>query len=409
MSESIEALPLPWETLQALRSMGYEFPQAVADVTDNSVDAGATRIDVSVYPDPDKPQLSYVAIMDNGCGMTSEELVSAMTLGSSGSAEDDLGKFGMGMKTASLSQCNRLVVGSVKDGRFSGRCWDMDILKAKGKWLLQSVEINEFPAPAKAHLESVKSGTVVLWSKLLSSKGMNAHNAARILESATMNSMRYLATVFHRHLSGEVKGRKFELLLNETAVLPWDPFCAKEKKRRNLGQKKFKVESENGEIGEITLTPYLLPSQEDFSSAGAFNAAAGIDKWNEMQGFYFYRNDRIVKYSGWDRMRSKDEKTKFLRVAVEYTVNQEMDTQMGINVSKRDARIPVVLRQKVDGVLSDWLGEARRSYSNDSDEPIAFREKKYSLSQVEKLVLKHVPAEHAKMIKMAFKKITASA
>lgn len=408
MAKNIEAPPFPYETMAALRSMGYDFSQAVADVVDNSVDAGATTVHVGVYADLEAPACSYVAIMDNGSGMTDEQLIKAMTLGSSGSSVDDLGKFGMGMKTASLSQCNRLMVGTVRSGAFSGYCWDMDLLKRKSQWILESVELSEFPESARNHFKTTKSGTVVLWTKLISAEGQNAHNAAKELDADALAAMRYLSAVFHRYLSGDVKGRKFELLLNETEVLPWDPFCPGEKKRRNLGSKTFKVESAAGFVGSVTLTPILMPSQADFSSAAAFNWAAGIDRWNEMQGFYFYRNDRLVKYSGWDRMRSKDEKTKFLRVAVEYTVNAEMDSKMGINVSKQDAHLPGQLRQQIDKVLSDWMGEARKSYSSDSEQPIAFREKKYSLSQVEKLVLKEVPAEHAKMVKNAFRKIIAA-
>ena len=116
----IEAPPLPYETMAALRSIGYKFPQALADVVDNSIDAGSSEIKLEVMAHPESAADSYVLLMDDGVGMTHDQLVKAMQLGGSNSSAESLGKFGMGMKTASLSQCERMLVGSLKDGDLYG-------------------------------------------------------------------------------------------------------------------------------------------------------------------------------------------------------------------------------------------------------------------------------------------------
>lgn len=131
------------------------------------------------------------------------------------------------------------------------------------------------------------------------------------------------------------------MLMNQRVIVsPWDPYCANEPNREEVGTVHLSVENASGVIGRVTFSAVLLPSQDKFSSSSAFHQAAGVYKWNDMQGFYFYRNDRLVDFGGWSHMRAKDEKSKFLRIAVDYTVNPAMDEEMDVNVSKQTASIP---------------------------------------------------------------------
>lgn len=409
MAKDIEAPPVPHETMAALRSMGYKFYQAAADVVDNSIDAGATSIQVHVHADAEDPAASFVAIMDNGTGMSEQALIRAMTLGSSSASQGDLGKFGMGMKTASLSQCDRMVVATVTKQGFVAFSWDMEVLKKRGRWLLESVSTHELPKPAAEHLRSVKSGTVVVWSRLRKILGKSAHNATVMLERDMVEAMGYLKTVFHRHLRGEVPGVKVSMTMNNHPLEGWDPYCTSEKKAKLLKPVSFKVESAKGVLGSLTFKPVLLPSQDQFSSGPAFAAASGFKKWNDMQGFYVYRNNRLVDFGGWDMLRAKDEKTKFLRVAVEYTESPQMDEEMEINVSKQNASMPKSLRPEIDKILSEWTSLARANYSSARDHKQEFKEKKYSLVEIEKkLIRKCVGASEIALVKRLFRLVEKS-
>lgn len=403
----IEAPPMPYETMAALRAMGYKFPNALADVVDNSIDAGAKNIDLYVMADSALADKSHVLIMDDGKGMTGPELIKAMTLGSSKSGTTDLGKFGMGMKTASLSQCDLLMVASVKNGVFSGYSWDMDLLQSSGRWLLNELTLEHFPEVARAHLKKVKTGTVVMWTRLRAYRNKAAVTASRSIEAESLESRLYLSTVFHRHLAGKVPGKKIKMLMNQRVIVnPWDPYCATELNREVVGTVHLDVENASGVIGRVTFNAVLLPSQDRFSSSSAFHQAAGVYKWNDMQGFYFYRNDRLVDFGGWSHMRTKDEKSKFLRIAVDYTVNPAMDEEMNVNVSKQTASIPAGIKPALDKLLREWIGHARSNYSQASDMPDTFREKKYSLSEVEKMLLRVSDPVDKLKIKSLFIKIS---
>jgi hypothetical protein len=330
-----------------------------------------------------------------------------MTLGSSKSGEADLGKFGMGMKTASLSQCDLLMVGSVKNGAFSGYSWDMDLLRTSGRWLLNELVMEQFPEIAQNHLKDCSSGTVVMWTRLRAYRNKAVITASKSIEAESLVARLYLSTVFHRHLAGLVPGKKFKMMMNQRVIVnAWDPYCSTEPNRKEIETFHLNVENANGVIGSVTFTPVLLPSQDKFSSSAAFHQAGGLDKWNDMQGFYFYRNNRLVDFGGWSHMRAKDEKSKFLRIAVDYTVNKAMDEEMDVNVSKQTASIPSSIRADIDKKLRDWIGYARANYSQASEMPDSFREKKYSLSEVEKMILRICePADKLK-IKSLFIKLS---
>jgi hypothetical protein len=313
----------------------------------------------------------------------------------------------MGMKTASLSQCDLLMVASVKNGVFSGYSWDMDLLQSSGRWLLNELKLEHFPEVARAHLKKVKTGTVVMWTRLRAYRNKAAATASKSIEAESLESRLYLSTVFHRHLAGNVPGKKIKMLMNQRVIVnPWDPYCATELNREVVGTVHIDVENANGVIGRVTFNAVLLPSQDKFSSSSAFHQAAGVYKWNDMQGFYFYRNDRLVDFGGWSHMRTKDEKSKFLRIAVDYTVNPAMDEEMNVNVSKQTASIPAGIKPALDKLLREWIGHARSNYSQASDMPDTFREKKYSLSEVEKMLLRVSDPVDKLKIKSLFIKIS---
>ena len=156
--------------MTAIRSIGYTFESALADIIDNSISSGASNIHInfsSISP-------AYISILDDGCGMNLDELRQAMKYGSKDVREkrekEDLGRFGLGLKTASLSQCKRLTVISKKDGHIYGARWDLDIIQNKQAWVLEvlsETEVEEaYPRSTfipLRDLQTYETGTIVLW------------------------------------------------------------------------------------------------------------------------------------------------------------------------------------------------------------------------------------------------------
>ena len=152
--------------INSMRFMGYTFESAIADIVDNSISAKCNRIDIRFPVNPQEP--CFIAICDNGLGMTKEELFDAMKYGSELKGKHrenyDLGRFGLGLKSASLSQCRKLTDISKKNGILSAYKWDLDIIEETNNWNiieydLEEINNNDF----SKYLPSLQSGTVVLW------------------------------------------------------------------------------------------------------------------------------------------------------------------------------------------------------------------------------------------------------
>ena len=137
MNNYLENNPSADILVNSMRAMGYTFESAIADVVDNSVAVKANLIEIKF---PIDPADCYVAICDNGAGMSREKLIEAMRYGSQVEgeerSEDDLGRFGLGLKSASLSQCRRLTVASKQNGEISALVWDLDIIGQKKGWYM---------------------------------------------------------------------------------------------------------------------------------------------------------------------------------------------------------------------------------------------------------------------------------
>ena len=151
--------------MKSMRSMGYSFEAAVADVIDNSISVKASLVEIKF---PFAPDDVYIAICDDGSGMSATELHDAMKYGSALKrdcrSEDDLGRFGLGLKSASLSQCRKLTVASKKDGIISACIWDLDVVEEKRDWIMVECDNEEIKGIRFIDfLESRASGTIVIW------------------------------------------------------------------------------------------------------------------------------------------------------------------------------------------------------------------------------------------------------
>ena len=345
-----------------MRDLGYEFSDAVAEIVDNSIQAGANVIQVNLQFDGYE---SYLTVLDNGVGMTPAEIREALRFGSMRDYErDDLGKFGLGLKTSSLSQCDSLTVSSrnsQKKVQIHSYSWDMDHINKVDQWEILPIETNELLNPVVEHLYST-TGTAVTWERLNRllnfqdpAGGRAENDFKRLIQELKIS----LGATFHRYLTGEQRSKKVMIFVNGDLVESWDPFCRTEKNTVELESFSIPI-SMDGRKGLVKFRPFVLPAQSQFSSSSAHLRAGGPAKWNKQQGFYIYRSGRLLQSGGWCGLRTSDEHSKLARVLVEIPAG--FDDLFKVNISKMKINFPRELREETIHKLAPTLKKANDSY-----------------------------------------------
>ena len=329
--------------LESMRSIGYTLESAIADLIDNSLSAKAKNIRIE-FRAHDAP---YVAIIDDGLGMSFEALIEAMRHGSTNPLlareSGDMGRYGLGLKTASLSQCRRLTVISKRNEGLSGCCWDLDTIAVKGEWLLLALEETDFPKiPHISELQSQAHGTIVLWQSL--DKLAAGEKDVKVALSQKMSYVRnHISLVFHRFLAREEKNLAVSICMNGAKLNGIDPFLTSHKSTQRLEDEFFNVEGE-----KVSVKPFILPhisklSSEELSSAG------GSDGFRSQQGFYIYRSRRLIIWGTWFRLARKEELSKLARVRVD--IPNSLDHLWTLDVKKSAAHPPEVVRANLRRTL----------------------------------------------------------
>lgn len=359
--KEIISIPNAPRTFEALRSIGYNLNSAVADVVDNAVtkQVSANVVDITFHVDDHR--IAHCSIQDNGCGMSPEVLEEAMRLGTDTTYEDnDLGKFGMGMKTASLSHCNVLTVISKTNGDVTcGYRWDMNHIKRSGDWSLLELSDGMIQSELKERKVNLgASGTIVIWDELFEVEEnyknyqsvTNAENyILRLKEQLSL----HLGMVFHRFIEGKVEHYpQLDIRLNGDSIRPWDPFCRSEAatKSVNLSQSETVLRFPERTNAAITMEGFVLPHKEQFSSTEEWERSKGLLSSNDGQGYYIYRSDRIIRFGGWQGTRSKDEHNKLARVAID--IHPELDDLFRITVNKNKVHFPEQLRNHLKNFVN---------------------------------------------------------
>jgi hypothetical protein len=360
---TVQVIPSARRLISSLRDVGYDFVHAVADLVDNSLAAKATEVKINLSFDGPH---SWLRIADNGFGMTGTDITEAMRYGSERDYEvDDLGKFGLGLKTASLSQCRSLSVASRTDpmrNRIEARRLDLDYIEEANSWEVHILGSSN----RDDHLvEPLKDGpgTVVLWEsldRLLSYKLPWGERAKTSFYNLAEQLEEHLGMVFHRFLSGEIRQRrKVKIWINDNPVEAWDPFARGEKATEMLPSNDYEVSTSNG-VGLIHFQPYVLPPRDRFSSEKAFNRMTGPAKWNAQQGFYVYRANRMIQSGGWCRMRTVDEHSKLARGSLDFF--PDLDSAFEVNVAKVRVSLPGHLRERLRNPVDAWVSRAVQVY-----------------------------------------------
>ncbi|MDP2875392.1 MAG: ATP-binding protein [Holophaga sp.] len=344
--------------IESLRGLGYSAPTAIADLIDNSISAGAGRVDLLFHWEGSH---SHIRILDDGDGMNDPELDKAMRLGErspkDSRASGDLGRFGLGMKTASFSQCRRLTVASKKDGTTSCLRWDLDVLarsEDNGWHLLEG------PHPGSSHLLEVlgnSAGTLVVWEE------MDRIVAPGFMEQDFLDLMdrveQHLAMVFHRYLEGT--SPKLGLTINGRPIAPWDPFLA-----RHPATSSSPVERIPTASGIVEAQWHVLPHKDKLDPR-THESSGGRDGWTAQQGFYVYRNERLLLAGSWlglgqGRPWSKEEAYRLARIRVD--IPNTADEDWRIDIRKSVARPPVAIRMRLTRLAEDAREHARRVFAH---------------------------------------------
>ena len=238
---SVDMPPYAPTLMESTRAIGYSIEAAIADIIDNSIAAGAGRIDIDFFPIGQ----SYISILDNGTGMTEAELISAMQYGSRSPLEvrdeNDLGRYGLGMKTASLSQCRILTVISKKNGAVSGCRWDLNHVKQSESWSLIVLDEHEMAVlPNYDKLCAWSTGTIVIWQDL-DKFAVGEKDIAEAFNRKMALIREHLSLVFHRYLSGEPGLKKLDIRMNDLSITPQDPFLVKKSTQLMVDTFEFSV------------------------------------------------------------------------------------------------------------------------------------------------------------------------
>ncbi len=364
-SRSSAITPSAARLTESLRDIGYDFPSAVADIVDNSIMAGASRVEIVIEFDGTD---SSVAVADDGSGMTANGLVEALRYGSRRSySRGDLGRYGLGLKTASLSQCRSVTVvtrSSVSVNRVSVRTLDLDLIAEWDEWLVVDPGRKPWVQQARDWLTG-EPGTVVIWRKLdrvLPEKRPDGGWARRRLQTMAAKTAEHLGIVFHRFLESS-EGRGLVITVNGQKVEPWNPFAPGEPGRVELAPQRYEVVV-NEVAGMVGLQRFVLPSRDHFSSAAEFERLSGPLNWNRQQGLYIYRAGRLVQWGGWNGIRGIDEHTKLARAALDF--DTDLDSVFHINVAKMRVTIPPQLRQMIERPINELCGHADSAYRKTS-------------------------------------------
>ncbi len=333
------------------RSFGnYDLAAALADLIDNSIRAEAKKLTITFEPDEDDV---IVRIRDDGKGMTKDELIRAMRPASANPEDprdaSDLGRFGWGLKSASLSQARVLTVVSWTSAGCTSAKWDIDDLD---NWTME-LETDE---KAKAYLRTAsksRSGTEVIWShsdRLLDTE--NATNIDEQLNDKIRHAQRQLSLIFHRYLSGEAHS-KFSIQVQGVSLKPTDPFMSQHPATQTIDEEVIKLRGQE----EITVKPYTIPHFSKLT-VDEKEILGGDEGLVRNQGFYVYRNKRLIIYGTWFRLVPHGELSQLTRVRVD--LPNTLDKDWKITLDKSDAQLPVVLRVRLRELIKRF---AKRSTS----------------------------------------------
>lgn len=360
--------PDPYLFIKSISEQGYSLSTAISDLIDNSIAAEATRVDL-LFDYSRTPFNVFIA--DNGNGMTRNQLIMNMRFPSEDPEKNresfDLGRFGLGLKTASFSQTRRFtVISRSKTGYFESCTWDLNHLK-KGNWelILNSKSHTEKLVAQYSNLSGIflnhnslfSPKTIILWEGLYK---IDRIDGDLELKKETLSNelneemMSHLGLVFHRF----IQEKTLMIRLNNEFISSFDPFPQTMSDLRFLAPR---IKQYRGE--SITMQGTVLPARAIKESR------EGISEWaqprrslTDMEGIYIYRNKRLIVFGGWNRLVKKSPQFQLARIRVE--IGNRADELFQLNIAKSNVKIPYEIKRAFLMVISEIRSESFKEYRN---------------------------------------------
>lgn len=356
--------------MEGLRDTGYDFNTAVADIVDNSIAADATRVEINILLAPDQSITVYIA--DNGCGMGHNELHNAMRYGSNKRPNAaSLGKFGLGLKTASTAFCKCLSVVSRdtdSDDVLKAQ-WDLDYIVEKNNWLLRWPEVTDDELDMLDAVADGGHGTLVVWEKVdrLMRQYSSMTHASKALKRIEDSLRFHLSMTYQMFLDHEyTSAPNVDISLNGTPVVFWDPFCRKIEGTDVLLDMNQDVELPDRTIVPFRLMASVLPGINSFKTQEDKEYARVS---NDRQGFYVYRENRLIHYGDWMGMFSKEPHGSLLRVFLSF--DHRLDEYLNVDIKKSRILMDDALYNFIKASISGPRREANDRYRNGMKKNVA--------------------------------------
>lgn len=348
--KEVESPPTAAALMESTRSIGYSFESAVSDILDNSISAMANNIWISSLPSENP----HVAILDDGEGLNREQLQAAMRYGTDPNtvrSDDDLGRFGLGMKMASLSQCRRLTVISKTDGGYAVCRWDLDRVIETDKWTLQVLSIEEVEdSPQVYMLKTLPHGTLVIWEDLDKIKE-RAINIQDTMRDTLVVCRQHICLYFHLFMGS--KKNPLNIFMNNNKLVPLDPFLSDSTLTSVMPSQNIVIHGQ-----KVAVTPYVLPPESKMTPAD-IEKIGGAQR--NLQGFWVYRNRRLIIPGTWFKLSRSKELTKLARVRVD--IPNSLDSIWDIDVKKSSATVPDQFKKEFENVLDKVISKSERKYT----------------------------------------------
>ncbi len=344
------AKPNPKSTINSYRSFGYNLSTAIADIIDNSISARSTSVRINFEWNG---QDSYILIADDGDGMNKDELVSAMTPGSKDPEdyrkESDLGRFGMGLKTASFSQCKRLTCITKKENFATiKRCWDLDVINEENEWqLLDYVSDIRFVQM----IDKQVCGTMILWEKLDRIVGEAEYTNESVKKAfyAEMGIvLQHLRLVFHKF----IETKRIKIFFQDQEIEPYNPFLLNLSPKPEMGQPE--------KFGNVEITYFILPHMSEIGKSDYENSGGPLG-WFQEQGFYIYRGDRLLVSGDWLGLEKKRDYSKLARIAVSFS--NSSDFNWNLDIKKSSAIPPIEIRKELSRIAKIAIMKSAKIYN----------------------------------------------
>lgn len=346
-----EVVPPSVDLLESMRSIGYSLDAALADLIDNSITAQARNVTI----DADVVDGEFMAILDDGSGMTASVAREALRLAGSVRNREatDLGRFGLGLKTASLSQARCLTVVSKQNGIYTALRWDIDFVRDSGQWLLNVLDEASLPAlPLWDELSAQDSGTLILWTELDLLLG-DTETPGEYISELIKDTARSLALTFHRFLSD--RRQRLKIAINGVDIEPLDPFLSSNPKTQRSAP-------ENLLVGEsiVTVEAFTLPHPSSLSPQERRRPDLG-DEMRKSQGFYIYRNRRLISYGSWFGLARNSELSKQTRIKVD--IPSSLDSLWHLDIRKSRAEPPQSFKLRLRQLIGPILERGHRVHT----------------------------------------------